>query len=121
VNRRPLSPCSHPGCTTLIRTPGPCDTHRRERQRRQDQRRGSAASRGYDARWRKARARHLTLHPLCVECETEGRVEAATVVDHIEPHRGDYELFWDEDNWQSLCAPHHNVKTATEDGGFGNG
>jgi 5-methylcytosine-specific restriction protein A len=28
-------------------------------------------------------------------------------------------LFWDSKNWQSLCKHHHDVKTATEDGGFG--
>jgi 5-methylcytosine-specific restriction protein A len=45
---------------------------------------------------------------------------AATTVDHIRPHRGDYDLMWDESNWQSLCTWHHNVKTAKEDGAFGN-
>lgn len=121
MNRRPLSYCAHPGCRTLIRGHGPCEPHRKQRQREQDQRRGSAASRGYDARWRKARARYLRQHPLCRTCESEGRLTAATVVDHIEPHRGDMEVFWKQSNWQPLCAPHHNAKTATEDGGFGNG
>jgi len=63
---------------------------------------------------------YLAEHPLCVKCEAEGRVTAATVVDHKEPHRGDYDRFWDESNWQSLCSYHHNLKTATEDGAFGN-
>lgn len=47
-------------------------------------------------------------HPLCVMCQAEGRIEAATVVDHIKPHRGDQALFWDRDNWQSLCKRHHD-------------
>ena len=51
------------------------------------------------------------LHPLCAECQRHGRVTAATVVDHIIPHRGNMELFWDRDNWDSLCAPCHNKKT----------
>jgi 5-methylcytosine-specific restriction enzyme A len=46
-----------------------------------------------------------------VECEKTGRIEAANVVDHIIPHRGDMELFWDADNWQSLCRAHHDAKT----------
>lgn len=29
-------------------------------------------------------------------------------------------LFWDQNNWQALCKPHHDAKTAREDGGFGN-
>ena len=56
----------------------------------------------------------LNRNPLCVECLKEGRTEPATVVDHIIPHRGDRELFWQKSNWQSLCAYHHGVKTAKE-------
>lgn len=36
-----------------------------------------------------------------------GKVTAATVADHITPHKGDYELFW-HGPLQSLCAFHHN-------------
>lgn len=71
-------------------------------------------------KWRKARVMFLDEHPLCVECRKEGRVSAATVVDHIQPHHGDYELFWSVDNWQALCATHHSSKTARRDGGYGN-
>ena len=50
--------------------------------------------------------------PLCAECERQGRVTAATVVDHIVPHKGDKAMFWGSGNWQGLCAPCHNAKTA---------
>lgn len=60
----------------------------------------------YTRRWRKAATRFIELNPLCVMCAP--RVVPATVVDHVIPHRGDMALFWDEKNWQSLCAPHHN-------------
>jgi hypothetical protein len=33
-------------------------------------------------------------------CQREGRVVPATVVDHIEAHRGDHQLFWEQKNWQ---------------------
>ena len=69
---------------------------------------GSAASRGYGARWREARLEFLKDNPLCVRCDAAGRVQPATVVDHRVPHRGDRKLFWDRGNWQSLCAPCHN-------------
>lgn len=70
--------------------------------------RGSSSERGYGYRWQMARRRFLDQHPLCLMCNAEGRVEAATVVDHITPHRGDQRLFWREDNWQPLCASCHS-------------
>jgi 5-methylcytosine-specific restriction protein A len=41
-------------------------------------------------------------------CERDGMVKAASVVDHIKPHKGDPELFWNEANWMALCSHHHN-------------
>lgn len=49
----------------------------------------------------------------------EESLTPATVVDHVIPHKGDKKFFWDENNWQPLCKRHHDIKTATEDGGFG--
>lgn len=72
------------------------------------ERRGSARERGYDARWERARAVFLRAHPLCRLCEQVGRTTVATVVDHIIPHRGDRDLFWDRKNWAPLCATCHN-------------
>ena len=72
------------------------------------------------ARWQRARRHFLAQHPLCAECERQGRVSAANTVDHIIPHRGDTKRFWDADGWQALCAGCHSRKTAAEDGGFGN-
>ena len=83
--------------------------------------RETTAQRGYNSRWQKARLTFLASHPLCAECERQGKVTAATVVDHVIPHKGDQRLFWDsENNWQSLCVTCHSRKTATEDNGFGN-
>ena len=110
--RRPNVPCKHPGCARLVPYGGcyceehkPMHVHDRE----------SAAERGYDSRWKKARIRFLHSHPLCEECKKQGRLVKATVVDHIVPHRGDKKLFWDETNWQALCKPCHDKKTWTED------
>jgi predicted kinase len=41
-------------------------------------------------------------------CERLGETTLATVVDHIQPHRGDDKLFWDSTNWMALCADHHS-------------
>lgn len=80
--------------------------------------RPSARQRGYSARWERARAAFLREHPLCVYCARLRRTKAATVVDHIIPHRGDKQLFWDQTNWQSLCAsPCHSAIKAAEERG----
>lgn len=68
----------------------------------------TAAERGYGYKWQKARQEWLKEHPLCAYCEARGRVEAASVVDHKEPHRGDQRLFWNRSNWLSLCFHCHN-------------
>jgi 5-methylcytosine-specific restriction enzyme A len=78
---------------------------------KRDDRRLSSQQRGYTNRWEKARAIYLANNPLCVECEKHGVTKAAEVVDHIDPHRGDMTLFWDVDNWQSLCKRCHDQKT----------
>lgn len=82
--------------------------------------RGNSTERGYGYRWQQTRAGYLRKHPLCAHCARDGRVEPATDVDHIVPHRGDQALFWDRSNWQGLCHACHSRKTAAEDGGFGN-
>lgn len=62
----------------------------------------------YNNKWRKARSLFLTHNPLCKMCLDQGKLRAATVVDHIEPHKQDLALFWDQSNWQALCYHHHN-------------
>jgi len=76
----------------------------------------SAAQRGYGHKWREARAAFLKAHPLCVYCARAGRVTAANVVDHIQPHRGNMALFWDRSLWQGLCTHCHNTIKAQEEG-----
>ncbi|MFF0831010.1 HNH endonuclease [Brevibacillus sp. NPDC003359] len=118
--QRPNKPCSKPGCPDLTRERY-CQKHTEEQAKIYNRHRGSSSERGYDARWRKARTNYLSLNPLCVHCWNDGKAMAATVVDHIKPHKGDKLLFWDRANWQALCATCHSKKTAKEDGGFGNG
>ena len=50
--------------------------------------RGGASARGYDARWREARAIFLKQHPLCAFCQAEGKIVPATVVDQHHPAPG---------------------------------
>jgi len=110
--RKPKRPCKHPGCPNL--TEGDyCEVH--APLHRSD--RESAGKRGYTSRWQKVSKAYLRKHPLCASCLKKGRVTKATVVDHIVPHRGNHQLFWDESNWQPLCKHCHDVKTMTEEGG----
>lgn len=117
--RVPKQACRQPGCDQLTAS-GYCDGCRR-RNRKEDAR-PTAAQRGYGSMWQRARAAYLAAHPVCVDpYRAHGEREAAaTVVDHIVPHRGDYELFWDSRNWQPLCRTCHGIKIVREDGGFGN-
>ena len=66
-------------------------------------------------RWRKLRLIHLGADPLCRMCAAEGRIKAATVCDHIQPHKGDVALFWDSRNLQGLCAAHHSSVKQSEE------
>ena len=95
--------------------PKPLD--HRARNREYDQRRGSARERGYNSRWEKARKTYLMRNPLCVMCAKENRVTAANVVDHVIPHKGSTELFWDTSNWAALCFHCHNSTKQREERG----
>ena len=75
----------------------------------------TSTQRGYGYKWQKAREAYLRDNPLCVMCQADDRVTAATVVDHITPHRGDQKLFWRRSNWQALCAPHHSREKQREE------
>jgi 5-methylcytosine-specific restriction enzyme A len=115
-----LRPCSIPGCPELTHG-GPCESHRRSRQREHDVRGGKTAERGYDARWRRARLIFLQEHPVCADPfgDHEGRATLAVCVDHIVAHKGDMELFWDQNNWQPLCLRCNSKKAAKAEGRWG--
>lgn len=107
--RKALRPCRHSGCPNL--TDGLyCTEHKPMHPDRP-----SASKRGYSSKWQKISRAYLRRNPLCVCCQTKGKFVAATVVDHIVPHKGDEKLFWDRNNWQALCKPCHDRKTLTED------
>jgi 5-methylcytosine-specific restriction protein A len=64
-------------------------------------------------RWRQFRLRYLKNNPLCVECEKEGRVVRANVLDHIKQVIKGGE-FYDVNNVQGLCTTCHNKKSGRE-------
>lgn len=59
------------------------------------------------ARWQRLRAHQLLAHPLCALCASRGLVKPARIVDHVEPHRGDWMKFI-TGKLQSLCKACHD-------------
>jgi hypothetical protein len=56
----------------------------------------------------------LSRNPLCVKCQEQGRIRAATEVDHVKPlHAGGADT---DANKQALCKDCHRAKTNTEQG-----
>lgn len=80
----------------------------------QDAGRASAASRGYDAAWRRLRKRQLQLEPVCRSCKRDGLLTPATEVDHVVPIADAPDRRLDASNLQSLCHSCHSTKTAGE-------
>jgi 5-methylcytosine-specific restriction protein A len=110
---RPASVCAHPGCSQVTQGTR-CAEH--ASQRATDLKRHYSGTPGinYGRKWGKLRAAFLSEHPLCAHCEARFDLTPATEVDHIEPHRGDRELFWNVRNLQGLCKTCHGKKTASE-------
>ena len=111
--RKPLKPCRHPGCPELTKGRY-CSKHQRQVDREYNRKHRQHQELYQSARWQRLRRRLLLKYPLCAECERQGWITQATVVNHIKPHKGNPELFWDEDNLQTLCKSCHDRKTAKE-------
>jgi 5-methylcytosine-specific restriction protein A len=77
----------------------------------------------YGRRWYAETRLFLRVNPICVglpdgthHWKCNG---AATLVDHLIPHRGDLEVFWQTDGWRAMNRHCHDLKTLLHDGGFG--
>jgi hypothetical protein len=116
--------CNEHGCPSRTNNRGGyCDSHKKENWRtRQQKDRGHAWY--YLPIWAKLKEAFRSRYPLraCM-CQWKdpdtgemcGRT--ATVIDHIEPFRGSWELFIggvDYENFQGMCKAHHNQKTTLE-------
>lgn len=105
--------CRHPGCGRLVEIAGYCDKHKDDAIGWGKNRQISSRERGYGGRWRFLRQQVLERDSyLCCECAKEGRVSAASDVDHIVPKsQGGTD---DLSNLQSLCKKCHKTKTYAE-------
>ena len=80
-----------------------------------DLKRSNSNARGYDYRWHQRAKAFRAKYPLCgmrpgnqrpvlSYCFEAGRATPGAQVDHVVPHGGNMDLFWDEiGNWQTLC------------------
>lgn len=103
-------PCQYPHCLHLsVSHSGYCDLHKKQNARILDTTRGSPTDRGYDYRWQKIRRIYLADHPLCYDCQLEGRVTAAYDVHHVRAIRdgGDHR----DSNLMALCHECHSRRT----------
>lgn len=106
-----MTPCLQPGCSNLT-LGGYCTKHKKQENKRK---RGHRCNLYDTALWKKLRKQHLLKQPLCKECKKKNIIKTAIVVDHIQPHRGSRALFFDTDNYQSLCISCHNKKSRKEE------
>ena len=64
------------------------------------------------ATWKRLRAAHLSLFPVCEGCEAMGRMTAANTVDHRVPVNAGGDPFPPHDGLASYCPGCHGAKTA---------
>ena len=71
------------------------------------------------ARWQRLRSHQLRQQPLCEICLKHGKLEPATIADHVVMHEGDTAKFY-MGKLQSLCVVcHDGDKKFFENRGFG--
>lgn len=109
---KPLRPCQNPGCCALV-PGGYCDRHRPRPRDRSEEAKAWRWMYGTQV-WKRLRSEQLLREPWCRECARRGVRTRATDVDHVRDHKGDWAVFTDEANLQSLCHSCHSRKTAAE-------
>jgi len=107
---KPKRPCSYPGCPNLTDRRY-CEQHERQESKRYEKYdRDQAAHRRYGRAWKHIRDRYIAAHPLCEQCQKEGRITPAQEVHHIIPlSRGGTHSV---DNLMALCKSCHSRITA---------
>ena len=89
-----------------------CETHGGKPKQSAARYESNAAYKG--KAWETIRAAQLSAAPLCAACLLRGQVTQAAHVDHVFPWRQISPAAFRRNLFQSLCAPCHSVKTASE-------
>lgn len=103
---RPKRPCSYPGCPKL--TDGQyCEDHVAIARRQYNKyERSPDINKKYGRAWKRIRDRHMSQHPLCEQCEKDGKIVPAAEVHHKIPiSKGGTHA---RDNLMSVCRSCHN-------------
>jgi 5-methylcytosine-specific restriction protein A len=66
------------------------------------------------AAWESIRARQLSANPLCAACLIDGRITAASHVDHVFPWAAIGPHAFTRNYFQSLCPQCHGIKSGLE-------
>lgn len=114
--------CNHAGCKTLIDYRQKyCEKHKpatkqTEADRYENRKRtGGKYFKFYHSReWKIASQLYKLNHPCCEKCLKEGMIRKTDITDHVIELRSDWSKRLDENNFQSLCHYHHNLKTRQE-------
>jgi len=114
VNIKAPKFCMTAGCGTLVRS-GYCEAHkpneaakRKSGQRDYNERRAESDKLYGQQKWRKLSIAFRKRNPLCSECDANGLVRPADLVDHIQPAKARPDLFFNWRNLRSLCQRCHN-------------
>ena len=109
--RKPKRPCSYPGCGRLVIDGQYCAEHQKAMNMNYNKnQRHPESNKRYGRAWKRIRDKYIKAHPLCEECQRQGRLTPAEEVHHILPlsKGGGNET----ENLMSLCKSCHSRITA---------
>ena len=105
---KPKRPCSMNGCGRLCENGEQyCSEHKQAANKHYNQyQRDPTSNKRYGRTWKRIRDRYIKAHPLCEECQKNGRFVAAEEIHHILPlsRGGDNDV----SNLMSLCKSCHS-------------
>ena len=83
---KPKRPCAYPGCGRLAEREQYCAEHQKAMDKYYNQfQRDPASNKRYGRAWKRVRDRYIKSHPLCEECEKQGKLPRRRGTPHPPP------------------------------------